>query len=95
MPDPQPYLRTETSIEYDPARSTREHAPWKVGFTKRYDEKSASTNVEWMTQGELLDVWNTIGVLFNLAGMGEGITDDELRARGIHIKTSSRNSLKA
>jgi hypothetical protein len=78
MSDPTPYLPVETSIERDDVRSTRQYAPFKVGFTKRYDEKSASTNVEWLTQGELITLWQQIGALFNLVGMREGLTDDDL-----------------
>lgn len=73
---------TKTTITRDPG-SPREHAPWKVGFTKPYGPKSSSTNVEWMTQGELLTLWQQIGVLFNLVGMREGLSDDEIREMGI------------
>jgi hypothetical protein len=48
---------------------------WEVAFTKRLDAKSASTNVERMTQGELIKLWQQIGVLFNLVGMREAFTE--------------------
>lgn len=57
---------------------------WQVGFTKRYDEKSASTNVELLSQGELITLWQQIGVLFNLAGMRDGLSDDEIEKMGVH-----------
>lgn len=84
MAEPAPYIPIETSIERDDARSTRQHAPYKVGFRKVYDEKQASTNVEWLTQGELITLWQQIGVLFNLVGMRDGLTDDEIEKMGIH-----------
>lgn len=42
---------------------------WKVSFTKRYGEKSSLSNVEFLSQGELIDLWQQIGQLFHLAGM--------------------------
>ena len=81
------------SIQRDD-NSPRANAPWKVAITTPLGDYGSSSNVEYMTQGELLDIWNTIGVLFNLAGMGEGITDAELHRRGIRIKTATRDSTK-
>lgn len=57
---------------------------WKVSFTKQYDEKSASSNVELLSQGELLHLWQQIGVLFNLVGMREGLTEDDIEKMGVH-----------
>lgn len=64
-----PYIPVETSLVRDEARSTRAHAPFKLAFTKRFDELSASTNVEWLTQGELIELWQQIGAQFHLGGM--------------------------
>jgi hypothetical protein len=57
---------------------------WQLSFTKRFDEKSASTNVEMLSQGELITLWTQIGVLFNLAGMRDGMTDEEIEKMGVH-----------
>lgn len=75
------YQKT-TSIRRDP-NSPRDHAPWKVGFTAPNGPIGSSTNVEYMTQGELITLWQQIGALFNLAGMREGLTDDELEKLGV------------
>ena len=78
------YIPTETTIErVDPAEPGPRNKDWKVGFTRRYDEKSSSTNVEWMSQGELITLWQQIGALFNLAGMREGLTNADLAKMGI------------
>jgi hypothetical protein len=57
---------------------------WQLSFTKRYDEKSASTNVEMLSQGELITLWQQIGVLFNLAGMRDELTEEEIEKMGVH-----------
>lgn len=77
------FLTTETTITRDVEGSPRDKAPWKLGFTRRLNVKASSTNVEWMTQGELITLWQQIGVLFNLSGMRDGLTDDEIKAMGI------------
>jgi len=59
---------------------------WKVSFTKTYDGHSSSTNVEYLTQGELLTLWQQIGALFNLAGMRKGLSDADLEKMGVHLK---------
>ena len=59
---------------------------WKVSFTKRFDEKSASSSVELLSQGELIKLWQQIGVLFNLADMREGLTDEDIEQMGVFRK---------
>jgi hypothetical protein len=59
---------------------------WKVEFTKRYDEKSASTTVEMLSQGELITLWQQIGALFNLEGMRNGLSDADLEKIGVYPK---------
>lgn len=71
-----------TSIRRD-LNSPRDGAPWKVGVSTPTGTGS-STNVEYMTQGELITLWQQIGALFNLAGMRDGLTDDELERMGVH-----------
>lgn len=63
--------RIETEIRRaDPARLPRRDAgPWVLRFTRRQDGRNSSTNTEYLTQGELIGLWQQIGVLFNLAGM--------------------------
>lgn len=53
---------------------------WEVAFTKRLDAKSASTNVERLSQGELIKLWQQIGVLFGLSGMRDAFTDEQAEA---------------
>lgn len=57
---------------------------WEVRFTKQFSETSSSSNVEKLSQGELITLWQQIGALFNLVGMGEGMTDADLEKMGIH-----------
>lgn len=61
------YERTSVSIErVGPERSGRRGADHAVSFTQ-----PGSRHTEFMTQGELIDLWQQIGVHFNLAGMGD------------------------
>lgn len=80
-------LPVETSIKRPRAGDILERDNgllWQVSFTKRYDEKSASTNVEMLSQGELITLWQQIGVLFNLAGMRDELTEEEIEKMGVH-----------
>jgi hypothetical protein len=68
MPDQiAAYERTAISIERaGPERSGRRGADHELSFTR-----PGRKHTEFMTQGELLDLWQQIGAYFNLAGMGE------------------------
>lgn len=80
-------LPIETSIKRPRAGDLLERDEgllWQVSFTKRYDEKSASTNVEVLSQGELITLWQQIGALFNLAGMRDELTEEEIEKLGVH-----------
>lgn len=80
-------LPVETSIKRPRAGDILERDDgllWQVSFTKRYDEKSASTNVEMLSQGELITLWQQIGVLFNLVGMRDELTEEEIEKMGVH-----------
>ena len=70
-----PYDRVTPSLERTEEKSGRRGAPWRLGLEKRAvddaDTRWASTNVEWMTQGELIDLWQLIGRTLNLADMGD------------------------
>lgn len=89
--DPRvPYDRMASEIErVEPGsiRAGRNGAPWRVSFTRRAvdasDQKWASTDVLFFTQGELIDLWQKTGALFNLAGMREGLTDEDLKRMGV------------
>ena len=77
------FQATKTTIENAPERSPRDLAPWKVGFTRQYGPASSTTNVEWMSQGELITLWQQIGVLFNLEGMRNGLSDADIEKMGV------------
>jgi hypothetical protein len=77
------YQGKTTSIKRD-ENSPREHAPWKLGVTTHFGDTGSSTDVAYMTQGELLTLWQQIGVLFNLEGMRNGLTDEEVEKMGVH-----------
>jgi hypothetical protein len=68
MPDQiAAYERTAISIERaGPERSGRRGADHALSFSRKQ-----GTNTEFLTQGELLDLWQQIGAYFGLAGMGE------------------------
>ncbi len=70
-----PYDRVTPSLERTEEKSCRRGAPWRLGLTSKdvddTDNEWSSTNVEWMTQGELIDLWQLIGRTLNLAGMGD------------------------
>jgi hypothetical protein len=48
---------------------------WEVAFIKDLGHGSATSNVERLTQGELIRLWQQIGVLFNLGGMRDAMGD--------------------
>jgi hypothetical protein len=61
------YERTAVSIERaGPDRSGRRGADHAVSFAQ-----PDSRHIEFLTQGELIDLWQQIGAYFNLAGMGD------------------------
>jgi hypothetical protein len=37
-----------------------------------------------LSQGELITLWQQIGVLFNLAGMRDELTEEEIEKMGVH-----------
>lgn len=80
------FYQKTTSLTRDDDASPRQHAPWKMAVTTPLGEHSASSAVEWMTQGELITLWQQIGAAFNLAGMRDGMTDDELEKLGVHSR---------
>ena len=62
------YERTAVSIERaGPDRSGRRGADHAVSFAQ-----PDSRHIEFMTQGELIDLWQQIGAYFNLTGVGDG-----------------------
>lgn len=74
----------ETTIKrVDADQSGRTGVDWRLGFTRHYGEHSSSTNVEFMTQGELLTLWQQIGALFDLGGMRNGLSDADLERMGV------------
>lgn len=58
-----------TSLRWQPDRTGRTNAPWRLGLTR-----GNNTDVEWMTQDELIGLWEQIGVAFGLEGAGTAMT---------------------
>ena len=71
--EPVPYDIVTPSLERTTDKTGRRGADWRLGLTRRAmgdaDDKWASTNVEWMTQSELLVLWLLIGQTFHLGGL--------------------------
>lgn len=85
MEDDDQFYQKTTEITRD-ARSPRQNAPWKLGITTPQGHGNSSTSVEYLTQGELLTLWQQIGVLFDLEGMRSGLTDADLEKMGVYRK---------